>query len=89
MGWGSVQIFTLAILLAIAVVGCNSLPISISMLYTPTSPPPSPTVTATKRPPTPTPVYRTYKVKRGDTLSGIAQKFHVSLKALLDLLVFA
>jgi LysM domain len=47
------------------------------------SPSPSPVVSPAPTPP-PAPG-RTYKVKRGDTLSGIAARFDTSVKALVDL----
>ena len=49
----------------------------------PTLPPPS-TAPATSAVPTntPKPTFRTYKVRSGDTLSGIAAKFHTTVSAL-------
>ncbi len=49
------------------------------------TPAPSPTLVPTKGKPTPTPAGQhasTYKVKSGDTMSGIAAKFGVTVKAL-------
>jgi LysM repeat protein len=55
---------------------------------TPPAPSPSPALTLppTGSPaPTPRPTYRTYTVKPGDTLSGIATKFHTTVSALASL----
>ncbi len=51
----------------------------------PTVPPvsPTPTVTAAPATPAPSPV-RTYTVRRGDTLSGIAGEFGTTVKAIMD-----
>ncbi len=49
----------------------------------PPSPSPSPTAKASPTPvPSATPIPKTYKVKSGDTLSGIAAKFGTTVKAL-------
>ncbi len=61
-------------------------PATASPASSPTSTPPA----ATPSPPTatplptqpPTPVYRTYRVKYGDTLSGIAARYHTTVLAL-------
>jgi hypothetical protein len=47
---------------------------------------PTPAPTANVKPtPTPKPTYRTYVVKSGDTLSGIASKFHTTVAAIANL----
>ncbi len=55
---------------------------------TPAAPSPSPALTLppTGSPaPTPKPTYRTYTVKPGDTLSGIAARYHTTVSALVAL----
>jgi LysM repeat protein len=50
------------------------------------SPEPTPSAAPSATPdPSPTPGLRTYKVKRGDTLIGIAARFGTTVKALVDL----
>ena len=48
-------------------------------------PSPTPTPTVTPSPSPSTVVERTYKVKRGDTLSGIAARFGTTVRVLVDL----
>jgi LysM repeat protein len=48
------------------------------------SPTPAPSVPATASP-TPSPAYTTYRVKSGDTLSGIASRFHTTVRAITQL----
>ena len=61
----------------------------LAVLPSPTpepSPVPTPSATPSAAPtPQPTPETRTYKVKRGDTLSGIAARFGTTVKVLVDL----
>jgi LysM repeat protein len=54
----------------------------------PASPEPSPVVTATEpltSGPTPAPAFRRYRIQDGDTLYGIAAKFHTTVRAISQL----
>jgi LysM repeat protein len=65
---------------------------TVAPTASPTLPPPSiaPTASPTALPtPTPAPTLRTYRVKSGDTLNGIAQLFHTTAQAIADANGFA
>lgn len=58
---------------------------SATIALTPSPPVASPTATATPAPtPKPTASPRTYTVRAGDTISGIAAKYHSTVKAIVD-----
>jgi hypothetical protein len=77
----------LAGVLALLVAGCLPAAIRPTPPPTPTpsptaTPPPTPTPTPGPPTPTPAPTFATYQVRRGDTLTSIAIRFHTSPRSL-------
>jgi LysM repeat protein len=62
-----------------------TLPPTGSVEPTTSAPAPTPIAPAQTAGPTPKPTYRTYRVRSGDTLSGIAAKFHTTVTAISQL----